>query len=270
MRKYLILLFVVNFLSSNAILAWNDPTNSGSKSKMNNSVTLRAANCTPATGKKFLEFNNVSALIETGGSMWQDRSRNDAAYEVPKGSNETVIYAGALWMGGTDPNNQLRIAALTFRSGNDFWAGPLSVDGGGSFDVNQGTLDWGFADISPEVCMEYDNFYITERQEIELFNAWYECSNDPNCDASIEYPDYSTPSSILQWPGNFNVDLDYTQSYDFNLAPFYDRNNDGIYNPADGDYPWYDLTNQIDCRTSRRVTLYGDYNMWWVFNDKGN
>ena len=270
MRKYLILLFVVNFLSSNAILAWNDPTNSGSKSKKNNSLTLRAANCTPATGKKFLEFNNVSALIETGGSMWQDRSRNDAAYEVPKGSNETVIYAGALWMGGTDPNNQLRIAALTFRSGNDFWAGPLSVDGGGSFDVNQGTLDWGFADISPEVCMEYDNFYITERQEIELFNAWYECSNDPNCDASIEYPDYSTPSSILQWPGNFNVDLDYTQSYDFNLAPFYDRNSDGIYNPADGDYPWYDLTNQIDCRTSRRVTLYGDYNMWWVFNDKGN
>ena len=66
------------------------------------------------------------------------------------------------------------------------------------------------------------------------------------------------------------MDLDYTQSYDFNLAPFYDRNSDGIYNPADGDYPWYDLTNQIDCRTSRRVTLYGDYNMWWVFNDKGN
>ena len=270
MRKYLILLFVVNFLTSTSFLAWNDPTNSGKKSTKGNSVILRAANCTPATGKKFLEFNNVSALIETGGSMWQDRSRNDAAYECPKGSGETVIYAGALWMGGTDPNNQLRIAALTFRSGNDFWAGPLSVDGGGSFDVNQGTLDWGFADISPEVCMEYDNFYITERQEVELFNAWYECSNDPNCDVGVEYPDYQIPSSILQWPGNFNIDLDYTQSYDFNLAPFYDRNSDGVYNPADGDYPWYDLTNQIDCRTSRRVTLYGDYNMWWVFNDKGN
>jgi hypothetical protein len=270
MRKYLILLFVVNFLTSTSFLAWNDPTNSGKKSTKGNSVILRAANCTPATGKKFLEFNNVSALIETGGSMWQDRSRNDAAYECPKGSGETVIYAGALWMGGTDPNNQLRIAALTFRSGNDFWAGPLSVDGGGSFDVNQGTLDWGFADISPEVCMEYDNFYITERQDVELFNAWYECSNDPNCDVGVEYPDYQIPSSILQWPGNFNIDLDYTQSYDFNLAPFYDRNSDGVYNPADGDYPWYDLTNQIDCRTSRRVTLYGDYNMWWVFNDKGN
>ena len=173
-------------------------------------------------------------------------------------------------MGGTYTNKQMRIAELTFRNGNDFWAGPLSVDGGGSFDVNQGTLDWGFADISPEVCMEYDNFYITERQEVELFNAWYECSNDPDCDASLEYPDYQIPSSILQWPGNFNIDLDYTQTYDFNLAPFYDRNSDGVYNPADGDYPWYDLTNQIDCRTSRRVTLYGDFNMWWVFNDKGN
>ena len=42
------------------------------------------------------------------------------------------------------------------------------------------------------------------------------------------------------------------------------------YITCDGDYPWYDLTNQIDCRTNRRVTLYGDYNMWWVFNDKGN
>ena len=187
MRQYLILLFISTVFVANPAYAWNDPNNSGKKSNKNNSLVSRAANCTPATGKKFLEFNNVSALIETGGSMWQDRSRNDAAYEVPKGSGETVIYAGALWMGGTDPNNQLRIAALTFRNGNDFWAGPLSVDGGGSFDITQGTLDWGFADISPEVCMEYDNFYITERQDIELFNAWYECSNDPNCDARIKF-----------------------------------------------------------------------------------
>ena len=115
MRQYLILLFVSTLFVANPTYAWNDPNNSGKKSNKNNSLVSRAANCTPATGKKFLEFNNVSALIETGGSMWQDRSRNDAAYEVPKGSGETVIYAGALWMGGTDPNNQLRIAALTFR-----------------------------------------------------------------------------------------------------------------------------------------------------------
>ena len=40
--------------------------------------------------------------------------------------------------------------------------------------------------------------------------------------------------------------------------------------PQDGDYPWYDLTNEVDCRASRQVTLYGDFTRWWIFNDKGN
>ena len=43
MRKYLILLFVVNFLTSTSFLAWNDPTNSGKKSTKGNSVILRAS-----------------------------------------------------------------------------------------------------------------------------------------------------------------------------------------------------------------------------------
>ena len=94
-RLFLIRRFIllVTLLVSNPFYSWQDPTISLPN---RSSVLSRAANCTPATGRKFLEFNNVSALIETGGSMWQDRSRNDAAYEVPKGSNETVIYAGAL------------------------------------------------------------------------------------------------------------------------------------------------------------------------------
>ena len=78
----------------------------------------------------------------------------------------------------------------------------------------------------------------------------------------------------MDWPGNFNPQISGSISdldtYDPNLAPYFDRNNDLIYNPLDGDYPWYDLTSEIDCRTNRRVTLYGDYNMWWVFNDNGN
>ena len=99
----------------------------------------RAANCTPASGRKFLEYNNVSALIETGGSMWLDRSRGKNAYEVPKGSGNTLVYIGALWMGGMDVNNQLKIAALRYRIGNDFWAGPLSTNPG-SGDIINGKL----------------------------------------------------------------------------------------------------------------------------------
>ena len=263
-RKIVSLLFLTITISP--IYAWQDPT---IKLPTQSSLLSRAANCTPSTGRKFLEFNNVSALIETGGSMWLDRSRGKNAYEVPKGSGNTLIYIGALWMGGMDVNNQLKIAALRYRIGNDFWAGPLSTIPG-TGDINVGKLDYGPAEIDAEDCDKWDQFFITTRSEVELFNAWYECSVDPNCDVSVEYPDYQIPESILQWGNATHGDLSKDQ--DFYIAPYYERPGGNIgYDPInDGDYPWYDLTNQIDCRTSRRVTLYGDYNMWWVFNDKGN
>ena len=121
-RLFLIRRFIllVTLLVSNPFYSWQDPTISLPN---RSSVLSRAANCTPATGRKFLEFNNVSALIETGGSMWLDRSRGKNAYEVPKGSGNTLIYIGALWMGGMDVNNQLKIAALRYRIGNDFGLG---------------------------------------------------------------------------------------------------------------------------------------------------
>ena len=268
MKKIVVLFIGVFLLCSISTYAYVDPANRKSKNS-NSSITLKASTCTPATGRKYLEFNNVKTLIETGGIMWRNRSTGDADYEVPKGSGEFVIYAGSLWLGGTDANNQLKLAAMRY-SGNDFWTGPLSYDENQPFDVSQGQLGYGPANITPQVCQEYDEFYITTRAEIETFNGWYECTLDPECDATLEYPGYQTPSSIVEWPGNFNELLDNTNTYDPNLAPFFDRNGDLVYDPLDGDYPWYDLTGEIDCRTSRRVTLYGDYNMWWVFNDKGN
>ena len=84
MKRYVLFLIASFFFVTVCTYGRNDTAKSGKNKPNNTSFMLKAANCTPATGKKFLEFNNVSALIETGGSMWQDRSRNDAAYEVPK------------------------------------------------------------------------------------------------------------------------------------------------------------------------------------------
>ena len=59
--------------------------------------------------------------------------------------------------------------------------------------------------------------------------------------------------------------------YDFYLAPFFDQNNDGYYKPSDGDYPYYDLNNSVPCHLSTNIPhLYGDKNLWWVYNDNGN
>ncbi len=268
MNKILTTITVTLFLA-NTSFAWYDYGKSAVKPNGNggdgNSLQEKAASCLPSIATKFLEYNNVSALIETGGSMWQDRNNTRAAYEVPKGSDEYLLFSGALWMGGKDVNDQLKVAGLTFREGNDFWTGPLSVIAG-TGDISQGTKDFGPAEIEPDVCDEYDKFFDITRAEVDKFVSWYACSQDPNCNTSEDFPNYTVPSSILNWPAHGQE----SRFQDFYLAPFKDVNGDQVYNPADGDYPWYDITNEVDCKTSRQVTLYGDFTRWWVFNDKGN
>ena len=78
--------------------------------------TTKGANCSPATAKLYMEFNDVRALIEQGGSMFQNRAAGVASYEVPKGSGLHIIFAGALWMGGTDVNGQLKFVGGLFVS----------------------------------------------------------------------------------------------------------------------------------------------------------
>jgi hypothetical protein len=230
----------------------------------------RAAACSPATSSNELDLNNVRARIETGGNMWQDRTGSGGpAYEVPKTPKETSIhsapnalYAGALWMGGKSPDNQLKLAAVTFRQrGNDFWPGPLTA-----FDTITHTGD---ASVDGSVCSAYDQTWKTKRLDAEMQEAYYQCLADPQCDVNVDFPGYVIPSYFYQWPAHGDVSL----GQDYNLAPYHDFNGDNMYRPDDGDYPDYDLQQAIDCKAKRRedkVPLFGDQNIWWVFNDKGN
>ncbi len=237
----------------------------------------KGANCSPATAKLYMEFNDVRALIEQGGSMFQNRAAGVAAYEVPKNSKRYAIFAGALWMGGTDVNGQLKLAALRFRSGNDFWSGPLTViPGTGDFNpggpVGAGvTRDFGEANIDPDQCIAYDKFYTIRKAEVIRFNVWWECSQGivtEGCN-DVQALTNDELNRIYGWPAHGDV----SRGQDYWLAPFYDRDGDGSYNPDNGDHPWYDDIlgrDDIECGVDRRVSLYGDETHWWVFNDKGN
>ena len=239
--------------------------------------TAKGANCSPATAKLYMEFNDVRALIEQGGSMFQNRAAGVAAYEVPKNSKRYAIFAGALWMGGTDVNGQLKLAALRFRSGNDFWPGPLTViPGTGDFNpgasVGAGvTRDFGEANIDPDQCIAYDKFYTIRKAEVIRFNVWWECSQaivTEGC-SDVQALTNDELNRIYGWPAHGDV----SRGQDYWLAPFYDRDGDGSYNPDNGDHPWYDDIlgrDDIECGVDRRVSLYGDETHWWVFNDKGN
>lgn len=223
--------------------------------KLQNTGIEKSAGCTPPLTTTYMDLNNVSAMIHTAGNLWQVPGQNYAHYEVPKNSGIMALFTSALWLGGTDVNNQLKLAALRYRNGQDYWTGPLSN---------------GFAETDYENCKKYDKHFITTQDAIREFDAWYsageyDAMNGTNTQNEL-YPNYEVPDIIKEWPAHGDI----SKGQDYYLAPFFDRNEDGQYRWEDGDYPWHDIHKTKGCKIDREVSLYGDINFWWVMNDKGN
>ncbi|MCE2496368.1 MAG: T9SS C-terminal target domain-containing protein [Flavobacteriales bacterium] len=200
------------------------------------------ASCAPASAQTDLAVNNVRTRILAGGDMWWDLM--NGIYEIPRESSKHSMFAGALWIGGQDVGDQLKVAAMTYRQeGSDFWPGPL---------------DAATASVDDTICAEFDEHYQITRQQVEDYVSWLNGTNDD--------PNYTVPSVILEWPGNYPDT--YSQFGAEPLAPFFDADGDGFYDPAVGDYPAYDLSGEADCQGAD--LLFGDQTLWWVFNDKGN
>jgi hypothetical protein len=218
-------------------------------------INTKGAGCVPPSTTTTLDINNVRCLVHTAGNLWQVPAQNRSIYEVPKNSGIMALFTSALWLGGTDANNQLKLAALRYRDGQDYWTGPLTNTS---------------AQVDAETCSKYDKHFITKQDEVVNFVAWYQAGVQDEKDGtnlqSTLYPEYKIPDIIKDWPAHGSV----SKGQDFYLAPYFDNNDDGIYNWEDGDYPWHDINKTKDCRTDRRVSLYGDLNYWWVMNDKGN
>lgn len=208
-----------------------------------------AASCNPASAQTDLDVNNVRTTLLNGGDMWWNL--NDARYEVPKvdpasGSPSVhSLFAGAIWMGGISAGGQLKIAAQTYRqSGNDFWPGPL--------DDN--------ASVTNDVCNDYNRFWKVSREDIDQHIA--AVTQAGGC-VSVS----QVPESILEWPAKGNIRARGTSGLlpeiTGDLAPFFDADQSGHYNPECGDYP---VINP-DCGTGN---VYADQMIFWVYNDKGN
>ena len=205
------------------------------------SAKINDGGCSPSDSKIDLDINNVRTKILGGGDMWWDL--NQVKYEIPKNSKKHSLFAGSLWIGGfASGTSNLKEAAMTYRqNGNDFWPGPLDTTNGAS--------------VSIETCTKFDKHFVITRKEVEDFAN------------NRDFPDptYIQPASITDWPGNGEGNQ---ANY---LAPFYDSDGDGEYNPDKGDYPGYSLSAKAslgDCKSQPQ--LFGDKTIWWVFNDKGN
>lgn len=208
-------------------------------------MTGKTQNCPPPTAQMDLDINNVRARILNGGDLWNDPIQQVPHYEVPIGSGKNAIYAGSFWIGGLDAGNQVYVAAQTYRQqgSNDFWPGPISKD------PISGALS-----VSNNVCSDFDMLFPITKTEVLSF-----ISGGP------------ATSNINNWPGNGNV-FNFQLPY---LAPFFDFNNDGQYDPQLGDYPYFNFTGSYppDPITGEPLCedyVFGDKAIWWVFNDIGN
>ena len=247
------------------------------KSTTKTAMQSKAAVCKRAQSTAELNINNVRALINGYGNMWYDGSITQ--YHIPKDGTSTPLYCAALWIGGTDVNDQLRLAALRFGSeGDDYWPGPLTIDG--------------TADVSIEVCNYYDRHYKITQAEVQAFMQMFDYTSNPPV-ANDKYDEGAIAQVIKEWPAHGNF---ANQSY--YLAPFFDADGDGEYHYQNGDYPYYDFDNALCPRTLKAnlapgenykpfptmedslgivkggllsdQVLKGDQTIWWVFNDMGN
>jgi len=170
----------------------------------------------------YLDTNNVKAAILCNADFGWDLSNSQ--YEVPKGSGKHPLFCGSLWIGGYH-NGSLRMAANTYRqTGMDFWPGPLDTTN---------------ASITIPVSNQWNKLWKIGRGQIEQFIQQWNLGN-------VQNGSFIPPQVILTWPAHGTGNL---SKY---LAPFVDKNGDGLYNPVqDGDYP----------------LMKGDQMIWWVIND---
>jgi hypothetical protein len=188
-------------------------------------IGLQAQPCTP-TATAVLDANNVKASFRQGGLLWH--KDNGPGYVVPKENPNQVsaIYSGGFWMGGIAPNGDLQMSAHTICP-EGVQAGPL---------IN-GQQD-------PNVCQQFDRFWEIKLDEVTEHLADFEDNgiiDDPN-------------QNILAWPGRNNPSSMSANGFslpDMALAPFVDRNSNGIYEPMKGDYP----------------AMKGQQSLWWVFSN---
>jgi hypothetical protein len=193
--------------------------------------------CVPSA-YSFLDINNVSAPIANDGTVGFLNNPN-ADYTIDTGNGlASASLAVGLWIGGFDENDELHLAAMRYgQNGNDYFSGPLNAT---------------TAQTDPATCAEYDRMWKLDKWKVEEFSV------------RLGQPGYVIPPEILDWPAHAEVSL----GFGYNLAPYYDADGSGNYDPLDGDYPFYDL-NPLQGGGSPFFKLDGDQSVWWVMNDGG-
>ncbi len=244
----IILCFVAEFAYGHI-----DPNRKNNMPTQDTQVSLRE-DCQPGTRQIDQQINNVRARLNTGGDVWWDLS--DGKYIVPKpapGDLEiSSIFAGGVWIGGTDPSGNLKLAGITYRNStsNDFYTGPLDPETGGT---------------DKPICEDWDRFFTVLGEDVNLAIDAFDAGTF-TCD--------SVGLDMRYWPGKGNPY--FLEKYEFELpntgqglGAFWDEDQDGIYDPCVGDFPIIDIRGCEPETREAATELVPDEMIFWIYNDAG-
>ncbi|MCK9163188.1 MAG: T9SS type A sorting domain-containing protein [Bacteroidales bacterium] len=179
-----------------------------------------------------LDINNIAATIFSNGSLFNSIINQNSFFSDIEGSaplflvpnqelsHSSTIFQGNIWIAGKDETNNLHLAAETFYEKEFSW-GPIANN------------------YNDETYKErYDKVFKISKSEIQNHINNYYTTN------------YVIPSNIMDWPAHGNL----TNGEADKIAPYCDVNENGYYDPENGDYP----------------AIRGDQALFFVFNDDKN
>lgn len=167
-----------------------------------------------------LEHNNVSAHISDAGTYFFDYTTQERGYEVPKGSGRHAIYTTQFWFAAKDAADEIHfVQGGAPTEGSDVFNGPIS--GVGTYNTPDYQNDWG------------NSMWTFCQAELDEYKLSWLCSLDPDCVDEFPLVTNDLINRINTWPAHGDV----SSGQSFYMAPFFDYNSDGIYDPSQGDYP---------------------------------
>lgn len=181
-----------------------------------------------ATGSVYIDFmnqsvnvlniNNLNAQFNACGNHFWDLA-GSSRFFAPGTTLKTPIFSNSFWIGGKhSSSSQLHLSAERFRQlGFDYSAGPISS--------------------------QYDLLYDKKWNRVWKLTTAEVLYHIANYSA----PNYVPIPDIADWPAHG----DTTKGQLWNMAPFFDGNNNGVYEPLSGDYP----------------LIRGNMSLFFVFND---
>lgn len=182
---------------------------------------LRAQECVP-TESAVLETIHYRAPLSVN-TIW-----NGPGYgSSPDPDAPALLGFAELLLGGFDPGGNLHV----------FQSSESGIVPGPTVPL-----------LQEEICTYFDRFWRVTHTQIQ----------DHVNDAADGLVDDPIPA-IYEWPGRGNVDLPNFPT-DFELAPFYDLNANGLYEPDLGEYPDIQPADY-------GFPLYPTEMVWWMFSN---